>query len=239
MKLSITNSKGKLNALRNLSFEIGTECDRTVDHPQCPINHPERYKYGDLTRPLSNELLIEFWKWARAKGFRGYVEFGGYNEPTLYLKRANTIVDMVRTIDPNQPFKLYTNHYPLLTSLARFDVIRVTCYDADQALDDRRLTTVGEGKKYGELPKSGWCGHGYLWEIYIDFFGNWLMCCNDWRCEESFGNLYTHDWDEMLQRYEERTQTLYWDSEATYNALPRLCRACLDKCYSLHYSGSM
>jgi hypothetical protein len=77
------------------------------------------------------------------------------------------------------------------------------------------------------MPQKGVCGRGLGWEIPIDNFGNWCLCCNDWRCEESFGSIMVDSWEGMLDKYIAKRKTIRWNDEDSYNALPRMCRSCM------------
>ena len=226
-----------LNVVRYLSFEVTKLCNMTAAHPLCPINDPERYRFGDSSEPLSDELIVQFWRWARfTMDFRGIILWHGYSEPTLVLPRIYALMDRMRDADPGQPFHLFTNS---TRPVQGFDLIKRTRYGpGGKDLDARRETVTGEGKPYAEMQAEGWCGRGWGWEVWIDHHGNWNLCCNDWRCEESVGNIRQDDWTELLMRYHAKATQLRWHDEPSYQALPRLCRACLDKNPNLHRSGA-
>lgn len=238
MRKTMTAQHGKLNTLRYLSFEMGDSCPLSSIHTKCPTSHRERFRFGDLTQTLTPTMAHQFWRWARYdKGFRGIVMFGGYCEPALYLRDIFATMDLIKRDDHDQPFRIYTSRRPSREMEEQFEMVRWTDYSHNPQLDDRLLTIEGEGKSYEEMPPHGWCGHGFGWELPIDYYGNWLMCCNDWRCEEAFGNIHTNDWNKMLDAYEMKARFLQWEDKESYDSLPRLCRACLEKNPGLHFSG--
>lgn len=226
-----------LNIIRLLEFEINKECPYWNDHiGKCPISHPDRYKFSTCKSTLTDSDIIKFWVWLRRRGFRGIVLWHNYNEPVLVLKRILFLMKWMKKLDPNQPFQLTTSipgDYP------DFDIVKISDYGNGLQLDNRIETCAGEGKPYSEVPKKGWCGRGRGWEIPIDIFGNWGLCCGDWTCEESFGSILDTDWDVIYNRWNEKRKKLWWNDEVSYNALPRLCRACMDKNPSLRTQGGI
>jgi hypothetical protein len=71
--------------------------------------------------------------------------------------------------------------------------------------------------------------------LIIGFHGEWHLCCADWTCEESVGSICIDDWDALYYRWKEKARRIKWSNEGEYNALPRLCRSCLDINPSLHF----
>jgi hypothetical protein len=122
---------------------------------------------------------------------------------------------------------------------SEFDIVNVSEYENGAQLDKRIQSAEGEGKPYSEMPPVGKCGRGLGWEIPIDNFGNWCLCCNDWRCEESFGSIMTSPWELPYARYLAKRRQIRWNDEASYNGLPRMCRACLDVNPSLSKRGGV
>lgn len=239
-----------LNIVRYLTFEVNKTCDMVTVHPQCPIGHPERYKFGDTSQHLTAGSIFKFWRWARAsRNFRGIILWHSYNEPTLAISLIRECMKQIKSVDPYQPFHLFTNVPPNSRPdlIPEFDIITYSDYDphspdyskrVGSKLDDRISNRTGEGKPYSAVKPTGWCGRGFGWELLIDYHGNWNLCCSDWRGEEAVGNiLVDSDWSSMLARYEDKARNIRWHDEASYNALPRLCRACMDVTPNLHRSG--
>ena len=237
-----------LNTTRYLTFEISTTCDMAHLHSRCPIGHPERYLYGNRTYTLSDNMIFDFWAWARySRNFRGIIMWHSYNEPTLSITRIRTLMERIKRHDAHQPFLLITNVPPGDPKADGFDMVKHSDYDPDDPgfsravngeLDHRIDNRTGKGKPYSAMQPRGWCGRAWGWELLIDHHGGWNLCCADWRNEEAIGNIHTDDWPELLARYEDKARNIRWKDEASYNALPRLCRACLDVTPNLHRSGA-
>jgi hypothetical protein len=230
----------KLNTMRFLSIEIGRECNLAKVHTQCPSGHPSRYLFGSKTQELTDDIIIDFWKWCRyEKDFRGMIMWHLYNEPTLEYERIIRLMNVIKTYDCGQAFKLITNTKPSIETYNIFDSVKFSDYSHKGfELDDRIFTATGEGKPYSQVPPQGWCGMCFGWEMVIDNYGNWNLCCSDWRCEESMGNIFTDDWQSMFKLYERRGR-IAWIDEDSYNKLPRMCRACMDVNPTLHKKGGV
>jgi hypothetical protein len=228
-----------LNILRYLSFEVGRTCVLSELHRgKCPISHPDRYKYSQSEIPLSSYNIMEVWQWARSKGFRGIVMWHMYNEPVLELSRIRKLMLEMKKIDPLQPFQLTTSIPPPSIS-SEFDIFLHSDYHGGAQLDDRILTNTGEGRPYYKMPQKGHCGRGKGWEVIIDYYGNWCLCCNDWQCEELIGNIHNTSLDTLLNVWEDKRQRIMWTNKEEYEKLPRMCRACLDKNPSLAGRGGV
>jgi hypothetical protein len=231
-----------MNIARNLSVEINRGCDMAHLHPMCPSASPERYRFSRSTRPITDDLIFDFWRWCTEKhGFRGILNYNGYNEPSLVIVRIHALLQRMRALDPFLPAQLVTNKDNFQSSA--FDIIKRSryseggarlCDDRRPQFDNRLSTAYGEGKPYSQMAPFGRCVRGLGWEIMIDHYANWCLCCNDFRCEEAFGNLWLDDWDELYRIGEAKAKTIRWTNEAEYCALPRMCRSCLDLNPSLH-----
>lgn len=217
-----------MTELRYLTFEINPTCNLAAIHPRCPINDPDRYRFGSTSAVLTDELVLAFWRWARTQGFSGTVLWHLYNEPTLALDRIRGLMREIQAEEPTQAFHLWTNHRAAL-GFDAFQHVQLTDYAQvrPEDLDNRRASTEGEGRPYAAMRPTGRCTRSYGWEVILDHHGNWLLCCNDWRCEESVGNVHTERWDVLLERFRVRAE-IAWHDEASYQQLPRLCRACMD-----------
>ena len=228
-----------MNTIRYLSFEVNNRCRNAKMHAdKCPILHPERYKFSKSKVELSDEIVINFWRWCRTKGFRGIVLWHMYNEPVMILDRLRYIMSIMKLEDKFQPFQLTTS---IIDTYPDFDIVKISNYnEGTKNMDNRILTNTGEGRPYWKMPSEGWCGRGLGWEIPIDHFGNWCLCCGDWRCEEAVGSICTtKDWDVLYNKWKEKRAKIRWCNEATYKALPRMCRACLHKNPSLSRQGGV
>lgn len=226
-----------MNIIRYLSFEINRECPLSKVHAgKCPISHPERYKFSKSKNVIRDEDILGFYIACKSQGFRGIVLWHMYNEPVLVLDRVRHLMKRIKAMDRYQPFQLTTS---IEGDYSDFDIVKVSDYANGAELDNRLLTCEGEGKPYSEMPKRGWCGRGLGWEIPIDNFGNWGLCCNDWRCEESIGNILQGSYLDLVKRFTKQRRRIRWHDEESYNALPRMCRACLDKNPSLSQRGGI
>jgi hypothetical protein len=226
-----------LNCQRYLTFEVGHKCNLAAQHPKCPVSHPDRYRFGQSTTALTDDTILGFWRWARGREFRGIILWHLYSEPTLVMPRLLRLMATMRAEDPGQPFQLFTNN-PHAKHLYAFDLIKITDYaGGNKELDDRIAAAFSAGHATPHQP-AGYCGRGWGWEVVIDHFGNWLLCCNDWRCEEAVGNLHTDDWPTLLARYHAKASRIRWKDQVTWEALPGLCRACMAHNFSMHRSGA-
>lgn len=212
-------------------------------HPQCPSGHPIRYKYSKSDKPIDDLLIISFWEWCTYKHyFRGILNWNGYNEPTMVIDRIVNLLHYMRKIDRGLPAQIVTNDDKFQSD--EFEIIKRSRYGAGgtRLCDDRRpqfdnrlaAAIGGEGKPYSQMAPFGRCVRGMGWEVMIDYYGNWCLCCADFSCEEAFGNIWKDDWDEIYEIASEKYRKICWTNEAEYNALPRLCRACLSVNPSLH-----
>ena len=226
-----------MNTIRYLTFEINRVCPNIKMHTdRCPIGHPERYKFSTSNIIISDSIILDFWRWCRTKGFRGIILWHMYNEPILVLPRIRVLKQQIKIEDPFQPFQLTTS---IKGDYSDFDIVKISDYEGGAQLDNRIETNTGEGKLYSEMSERGWCGRGSGWEILIDNFGNWCLSCGDWRCEEAIGSICNTDWEILYTRWMEKRARIRWYDEGTYRALPRMCRACLDKNPTLSRQGGI
>ena len=227
----------RLSTLRYLTFEVNKTCNLASVHRRCPVSDPERFMFGETDYVLTDSLILAFWQFCVKEGFRGVVLWHLYNEPTAELARIRRLLTAMRGEVPSQRTHLWTNS-PGAVGLPEFDHVQLTDYRVvrPEELDNRRASTRGEGAAYDKVAKSGSCGRGFGWEIIVDFHANWLLCCNDWRCEQAIGNLVGSVWDLLLEKYEREAQ-IKWDSRKSYEALPRMCRSCIEVNPNLHRSA--
>jgi hypothetical protein len=235
--------KLELNCARNLSFEINRGCNMAELHTLCPSANPIRYKYSTSKKPITDDLIFDFWKWCTEKHyFRGILNWNGYNEPSLVINRIHGLLRRMRKIDPGLPSQLVTNDDNFQSD--EFEIIKRSrygeggtrlCDDRRPQFDNRLLAALqGEGKPYTRMAPFGRCVRGMGWEIIIDYYGNWVMCCADFSCENSFGNIWKDDWEGIYQIACAQYSAIRWTNEIEYYKLPRLCRACLSVNPSLH-----
>lgn len=190
-----------MNGVRHLSIEIGPRCTLTQHHEKCPA----RLRVVD--RPmLSTERIAQTIRSAILLGFRGFVGFHFYNEPTLYEERMAEVMDAV----PEARYMLWSNGHS--TGLHhRFSWVNVTSYP-DAEFDDR----------LGNYEGNGWnqaCWRPYI-ECAIDYSGRVALCCQDWRMEASIADVSQsepatalYDWYRQAQR-------------VSMGVIPNVCRTC-------------
>lgn len=219
-----------MNIIRYLSFEVGRDCNLAEIHKdKCPIAHPERYLFSKSKVEITDDLVVDFWKWCRyEKNFRGIILWHGYLEPTMHIARIRKLMKMIKYYDPFQPFQITTNTMNML--LTDFDIVKRSDYGPGgglEKLDNRIANARGEGLPYAEMSPKGRCGRGLGWEIPIDIWGNWNLCCVDLRNEEAVGSIVNLDWEEVYQAWKIKSRMIQWNNQAEYEALPRMCRSCM------------
>ncbi len=227
-----------MNIIRYMSFEVNRDCPLAQVHAEkCPVGHPERNLFSLSKKPIDDMLIWDFWRWSKTKGFRGIILFHLYNEPALVMPRIKILMGYIKKQDPFQAFQLNS---AVIQADPEFDIVKFGDYknNGPETLDNRLLTNRGDGKPYEEMPRMGFCGRGMYWEIPIDNYGNWCLCCNDWRNEESIGNIHDTDkWEELYKKWKEKSQGLRWSNKVSYNNLPRMCRSCFDLNPTLYRLG--
>lgn len=211
-----------------LSFEVNNTCNLADAHcSKCPIRHPMRYRRSVERRPIHPDLIIRFWEWARfTKHFDGVVNWNLYNEPSLAIDAIRTCMAAMRSRHPGQRFLIITNSNKPFDDA---DQVLRTQYGKDgglHLLDDRMKAESGDGNYQGP----GCCHRGLGFEVVIDHYGNWCLCCNDWQNELSLGNIHTDDADSLYLKWKVSMRLYRWTDESQFNALPRWCRRCLSVC---------
>jgi hypothetical protein len=224
----VPEEDGLMIITRYLSFEINRDCDLAAAHwGRCPNSHPHRYINSKSTEPLTDKMVIGFYRWCKEKhNFRGIVNWNGYNEPSLAWEHISDLMRQMRMIDPVQPFQIVTNN--LTMDFPGVDIVTRSYYAQEPLpLDNRVQAIYGEGLPYEQAYSWGQCARGQGWEIVIDYYGNWLLCCNDWRNEESFGCIYDSDLELLFKAWKAKGSTIKWWDKDTWDGLPRMCRSCI------------
>jgi len=230
-------TSSQLSPLRYLTFEISDTCALAKLHPRCPVSDAGRYRYGRQDGSITDDFVMEFWRWARSHGFHGTLLWHMYNEPFPHRARIDALLKMMRAEEPTQQSHLWTSVQSATERKSEAGVDHVVWTDysvvAPDQLDNRRASVVGEGD-YAGAPRASTCGRSRDFELIIDNRGNWLRCCNDWRCEDSLGNaLHDRDWEGLLRAYM-RLKVITWSDRGTFEDLPRQCRACVTYNPMLH-----
>jgi hypothetical protein len=211
-----------------ISFEINNTCNLAEVHQsKCPIRHPLRYRHSAGRKPLDTDTIIRFWEWARfTRKFNGVVNWNLYNEPTHAIDDIRKCMSVMRSRHPGQKFLLITNSNKPLEDV---DQVLRTQYGSGgglQLLDDRMKVESGDGAYTGP----GCCRRGLGFEVAIDYYGNWCLCCNDWQNELSPGNIHHEDNECIYRKWKDAMRIYHWQNEGEFNALPRWCRRCLSVC---------
>jgi glycosyltransferase involved in cell wall biosynthesis len=185
-----------------LIFEIGTGCQLAKEHQgKCPIDQIRREG-----RPLKDEEIISAARIAYERhGFRGFIGWHYYNEPTLLIDRVLGLMEQIRKVVPQSRFVLWTNGIsrPTDPRVSLFEQVWVTDYRGDAAqvrqhyeklgviqtftvdndLDNRIAETKSNPIKTGNR-----CLRPFT-ELIFDNCGGAHLCCYDWRREVNLGNL--------------------------------------------------
>ena len=192
-----------MNDVRHLSIEIGPRCNLACEHVKCPAH--ERVIDRE---PLSIERITKTIEAARSLGFRGYVSFHFYNEPTLYPERIEEVVASC----PDARYMLWTNNpiyeHPSITWYSRSD------YSNPDYPFDERL------HNYDELQPWHFPCHRPLIECAIDYSGRVALCCQDWKLTSSPGDVSVEDPTEVLTRWYQLVQ------QVKQMNVPSVCDTC-------------
>ena len=241
-----------LDETRLLSFEISNDCPLATIHPKCPINDSLRYTSSPIRTPISDTLIIETAIIAYTNfGFNGFITFWGYNEPLLHLDRELQIIKSIREVVPTAKFMILTNGISLsgedflIEKLLAFDLLVINNYTKDLTipiqylanfiqvivndtpfLDDRMLNYIGPLGNFDT--KIGSCFKPN-YEFIVDYYGNILMCCNDFRNENVIGNIQLQSLTELLPIWKRLIgyPNRMGISERQYEQTPEICKRCL------------
>jgi radical SAM protein with 4Fe4S-binding SPASM domain len=216
-------------------FEIITECNLGHIHDKCPNLHPDRYKYIDKLKPITDDkiinLVIEAYDdW----GFEGHIGFHFYNEPLMAKERMLLLIKQIKKVVPRAKFVLWTNGLLLsndCSDLSVFDIAYVSNYYAQNfdrikkvipvvniiggTLDDR----IDPGIKISNAP----CRRIYG-EFIVDYYGNVHICCYDWRGEVKVGNVWNESLTEIHVKWERIRNSI--SGRTMSNDAPEICKKC-------------
>jgi hypothetical protein len=226
-----------------LIFEVCLECNLGGVHGKCPNMHPDRYRGGDRTRPMTDEQIIDAAAKAYAAGFRGAIGFHYYNEPLLAKDRIFRLVAAIRAGNPAARFVLWTNGTKVPGDAAGldelkgiFDLAWVTAYDGGDYSRLRRVVPKVNVVKWGldnrasdPLQKDNRASCCRMFsELIFDYYGNAHFCCIDWRGDIKIGNLHDQDFAAIWGRFAE-----YRGAASHEPMLPGAPAACL-RCVGRH-----
>jgi hypothetical protein len=203
-----------------LSFEIGRACNLAQAHAYaCPSADVNRYGRLDISRELSDDVIVACVLAARDMGFAGQVAFHYYNEPMLSWDRIKALIPLILTTVPEAKFCLWTNGTVLpdpISELSVFSSIWVSNYasrdwkqilaptGAEIHIQDGRL----DGRKeMRERADHSHCLRPYN-EMVVDVYGNCHLCCADWRGEVHVGNVLKDSFQTVADNFVALRETL-------------------------------
>ncbi len=227
-----------LSFLKHLAFEINNECPLTKNHPKCPRN-VDRFQGLAVDKPIEDSKIISFVEFCSSLGFQGRILFDCYNEPTCSPERIASLMKAL----PKSRFSLWTNGVLIKGTeeyLKNMDDIMVTIYPETnrEALINMKNNGCKFRTQIGSLdnrietvntkfnPQVTICGRPN-WELICDYYGNFHMCCGDWKAEMKIGNLNTNSPIEIITRWNSLREVINkpWTSD-TFRELPMICRIC-------------
>tara|TARA_B100002003_G_scaffold251738_2_gene297103 strand:- start:3010 stop:4344 length:1335 start_codon:yes stop_codon:yes gene_type:complete len=228
-----------MNLTQFLNFEIGRSCDLAREHKSfCPSIDRDRYGTLSIEKILKDELIIESIKYAVNLGFKGFIGFHYYNEPTLFFDRIMRIVAAVENIYDTPRFCLWTNGTYLdenLDNLKHFERIVISNYQKkDWSYIEKFMKKNGELQTMGgELDQRKYnfdiddevapCFRPLV-ELIIDYYGNGHMCCMDWKGEINLGNIQIEGFKYIVDKFlQVRDQLLL---SPISEESPLLCKQC-------------
>jgi radical SAM protein with 4Fe4S-binding SPASM domain len=221
-----------------LIFEISNDCNLASAHtPLCPIKDPERYGNQKCDKALSDGEIVRLASAIYEEyGFRGFVGFHFYNEPTIAWDRMMLVIREIKnTIRPGivPRFGLLSNGVLLIPEkiegLKQFHQIAITNYQ------NRDWSWLNGLAPYIDIIKPGLdnrvnpvpqydnvsCGRIFN-EMIIDYYGNVHPCCMDWRGEIPLGNVQDEAISHIIDRYQKLRSSIYPMSPMA----PVKCKTC-------------
>lgn len=218
-----------------LTFEIGMECQLALSHAShCPAIIKSRYDELDTTEPLSDALIVNTAKKAYAAGFAGMVAWHYYCEPTLYMNRIELLYGHLQEI-PGFRHLLWTNgewlsHLHAAGRLGIFSKIVVSNYHradlrylqsipAEISVTSGRLDTRMVPGRRSTKP----CFTPFN-ELIFDFYGNWHLCCVDYRGTAAKMNLRTDEFEAILDKYQHMRALVSQNPQP--ECVPAICKTC-------------
>jgi hypothetical protein len=240
--------------LQVVSIETHPGCNLCGVHERCPNSlGVERYaRLNCLKRLTDADILALIQRLYDVHGFRGFVNWSFYNEPTLELDRIFRLVEDVRERCPALGAMVHTNgtRLPLDPEPFRvFDVVWVTAYDGPYAPNLERVTALravcGEPTWIvGKRPHGVFLTPAKLdsrmfrrrrkrahfpclqpfKDLPFDCFGNAHICCLDWSGKTPLGNLMVDGIDAIVTRWEAVVRAI--SAKPMTDDAPLGCRTC-------------
>lgn len=229
-----------LSAMKMISFEMSGHCNLAKKHPRCPVS---LRKYVSKNR-LTNEDILRVMDEAKALGFAGHFNFNYYNEPLMDLKRILSIIS-----ERKEKYVLWTNGFlpdsriEQNTFLSLFNQVVITCYDKkklaffqelknkygnieiiDELMDNRLMVYESQ------LENPFGCRRPLL-ELPIDSHGDIHLCCVDWMCTCSIGNVTSNSLSDIINgmAYQKVIKAVCRPFLNSGNC-PDICKKCVSCC---------
>lgn len=191
----------------------------------CPRSsfYPNRNLHVDLaTIKMFRKRLDEI-------EYKGVVSFTGRGEPTL-LKDFDKIIDILLK-DRSYKLKINTNGKNLdkyIHKIEQFEIVHLNCYENDWSQYESMIGKYGNRPNFNfyfkppiDLSKDyedkytnragsfeqndlddNFCDMIYE-KLYIHYNGDYKICCQDWKTDLSFGNIFTQSFKEYLYENEQ------------------------------------
>jgi hypothetical protein len=174
-----------MDGVRHLSIEIGPHCNLAHMHYKCPAHN--RVIDREI---LSVDRIVTVIQAALFLGFKGFVGFHFYNEPSLYSDRMDEVMSLV----PEARYMLWTNSDYTDPRFSWYE--RSNYGDPKYKFDDRILNYETQIPFYDKV----FCWRPTL-ECAIDYSGRVAMCCQDWKLTASTGDISKEEPLEVLTRW--------------------------------------
>jgi hypothetical protein len=229
-----------LSLTQMLNFELGSGCNLSSVHTECPNRSALRYASLDTSNTLDDDTIVSLATRAYNElGFTGFAGWIYYNEPLLQADRMFALMGRIKNAAPMARFLLWTNgtlvpeecgHY------RQFEEVIISAYNEAGHAASKRLAASGVNvRKIGSPafdtrlhqiePEGGkaHCLRPFV-EFIIDNHGNTHLCCYDWQGKATFGNVFKEDFGVIAQRWRDQLPEIAGHGMSE-NA-PTFCREC-------------
>jgi len=222
-----------LGTAQFLIFEVGSECNLSKVHTQCPNSIRE----PSSSQTLTDELILQCIDEAYTKhNFTGLVGWHYHNEPMLEHERIFSLMEKY----PKGRYVLWTNGLiqPDDDRINLFEQVYCTDYYPGSVNEEYysgcEMFSIFPIKRFDDrikdtksLPKNNnRCVRPHI-EFIIDNWGTAHMCCQDWRAEIEIGNLWKNSFRTLIKRKYKLMRQI------RRRHLPDRCLQCSAKVYRL------